>query len=389
MHEKEKGKINPQYLFLKHRALSFTSKNLSAAYTFWIGAFLFGLPLLSSLYFVQYSEYSLIKYLIPYCLISLTIGVVLLSRGNRKTAFSEKDNATQPSAEKEILSSESFRLAYIALFFATLGLVSYWLMKYFVDVAYPSPNSYAAGIAALVYLVSIALAAATGIPFLLLRLFPVLRSAVDFDKRYATLAVLVGVSYLFTYLIVVNQVIITGFNTPPGNYVPSPSGSYPFAFVFTAGPPPDSLVASAIYVPQVLLQLNQYFNLVVLPFEVLLGVVLSAFVAATVIITLYLIKDSSRHSCLTGATVSGLGGFFGFTATCPTCLVPTLISVLFGGVSSTVPSLYSHLAGVILPPLLSIASLSVGLTILDYQATKGGHTLKSLVTMISSKISIT
>lgn len=320
--------------------------------------------------------------MIPYCLVSLIVGVVLLSRKNRKPALSE--NSISHDALKRS-GSESFRLAYVALFFATLGLVSYWMMKYSVDVVYPTPNSEAAGIAALVYLVSIALASATGIPFLLLRLFPVLRSAVCFDRSYSKLAVLVGGAYLFTYLIVVNQLIITGFNTPPGNYVPSPSGTYPFAFVFTAGPPPGSLVASAIYVPQVLLQLNQYFNLVILPFEILLGVVLSALVAATVIITLYLIKDSSRHSCLTGATVSGLGGFFGFTATCPTCLVPTLISVLFGGVSSTVPSLYSHLAGVILPPFLSIISLSAGLTILDFQAAKGGHTLKSLVTSVSRK----
>ena len=165
-----------------------------------------------------------------------------------------------------------------------------------------------------------------------------------------------------------------------------PADTYPFAFVFTAGPPPSSLVAGAVYVPQVLVQLNQYFNLIVLPFEIVLGVVLSSLVAATIIITLYVIRDSSKHSCMTGATVSGLGGFFGFTATCPTCLVPTLISVLFGGVSSTVPSLYSHLAGVILPPLVSIAALSVGLTILDFQAKQSGHTVKSLVSIVSRKI---
>jgi hypothetical protein len=126
----------------------------------------------------------------------------------------------------------------------------------------------------------------------------------------------------------------------------------------------------------------------VLPFEIVLAVVLSSLVAATVIITLYLIRDSSNHACFTGATVSGLGGFFGFTATCPTCLVPTLISVLFGGVSSTVPAIYSHHAGVILPPLVSVFALSVGLTILDFQAKESGHTLKSLVTIISKKITL-
>jgi hypothetical protein len=259
-------------------------------------------------------------------------------------------------------------------------------MKYFVEAAYPSPNSFGAGLAAIVYLASIALAAATGIPFVLIWAFPVLRKALTFDRNYVKLSILLGVGYLFTYLILVNQIVITGFNTPPGNYVPSPSGSYPFAFVFTAGPPPSSLIAGAVYVPQVLVQLNQYFNLIVLPFEIVLGVVLSSLVAATIIITLYVIRDSANHSCITGATVSGLGGFFGFTATCPTCLVPTLISVFFGGVSSTVPSLYSHLAGVILPPLVSIAALSVGLTILDFQAEQSGRTVKSLVSMVSGKI---
>ena len=350
---------------------------------FWIAAFLFGLPLLSAFYPVQYSAYSLIKYLIPYCLVSLIIGMFLLTRRSSKAPA-----ATFDIPERVTASKESFRLAYFALFFATVGLVGYWLMKYYVQLAYPSPDSYGAGIAALVYLVSIALAVVTGIPFFLIRLFPVLRTAINFDRKHAKLAVLIGAAYLFTYLVVVNQIIITGFNTPPGNYVPSPSGTYPFGFVFTAGPPPDSLIASAVYVPQVLVQLNQYFNFVVLPFEIILGVVLSSLVAATVIITLYMIKASAKHSCLTGATVSGLGGFFGFTATCPMCLVPTIITVLFGGVSSTVPSLYSHLAGVILPPLVSVICLSVGLTILDFQAKKNGYTLRSLVATISKRSSI-
>ena len=67
-------------------------------------------------------------------------------------------------------------------------------MKYFVEVAYPSPSSYGAGLAAIVYLVSLALAAATGIPFVLIRAFPVLRKALTFDRNYAKLAILLGVA---------------------------------------------------------------------------------------------------------------------------------------------------------------------------------------------------
>ena len=77
----EKGKSRPNVVFDRWiEGLSFPSKNLTAAYTFWIAAFLFGLPLLSSFYLVQFSEYSLIKYLVPYCLFSIIVGIVLLNR---------------------------------------------------------------------------------------------------------------------------------------------------------------------------------------------------------------------------------------------------------------------------------------------------------------------
>ncbi|MDA4130197.1 MAG: hypothetical protein OK457_05465 [Thaumarchaeota archaeon] len=326
----------------------------------------------------------MMKYLVPYSLISLIIGLIILSRRQKKN--SNEDLVSPRERERTSTNSKSFKLAYASLFFATLAISSYWLMKYFVDIVYPSPTSYYTGALAVLYIVSLSLAAATGIPFVLIRIFPTLRNALAFHRNSAKIGWIIGIAYFITYLILVNQIIITGFNTPPGNYVPSPSGSYPFAFVFTAGPPPDSAIASAFYIPQVLIQLNQFFNLIVLPFEIVLAAVMSALVAATVIVTLYIIGDSEKHSCLTGATVSGLGGFFGFTATCPTCLVPTLISVLFGGVSSTVPSIYSHLSGVVLPPLISVVTLLVGLTILDFQASKTGHTPISLVTLISKKI---
>jgi len=363
--------------------MSFKGKNLSNAYSFWIGTLMFGLPLLSSFYIVQFSSYSLVKYLVPYVLISLIIGFFILSLRKKSWEIPTDLNLNRSIPNRR--TGESFRLAYVSLSFATVAVFSYWAMKYFVAVVYPSPNSEYAGLTALVYLISLSLAVGSGMPFILGRIFPVIRNALAFDRNYTSIAVIIGIAYFITYLFLVNQIIVVGFNTPPGNFVPSPSGSYPFGFVFTAGPPPSSVVESVIYVPQILLQLNQFFSLIVLPFEVILATVLSSLVAATVVATLYIIRYSSAHSCITGATVSGLGGFFGFTATCPTCLVPTLVSVFFGGVSSTVPSIYSHLAGVVLPPLVSVVALTFGLGILNYQTREQGESLKSLESLLQRK----
>jgi hypothetical protein len=343
--------------------------NLSRAYAFWIGSLMFGLPLLTSFYVIQNSSFSLVKYVLPYILLSLIIGFFLLSRGKSVRPAERSTDFSEPNPSK----TGSFLLAYLALSSGTVAVISYWLMKYYVASAYPSPISPLANLAAIVYLVSLSLAGASGVPFLLLRIFPVIGNAFSSNRNYYRLAVLIGIGYFITYLILVNQIIVTGYNTPPGNFIPPPSGTYPFGFVFAAGPPPNSAVESAFYVPQLVLQINQYFNLLVLPFEVIFATILSSLVAGTVVATLFMIRNFANHSCLTGATVSGLGGFFGFTATCPTCLVPTLVSVFFGGVSATVPSIYSHLSGVILPPLVSVATLLGGLLILNLQSKKYQH----------------
>ena len=369
--------------------MSFEGKNLSRAYTFWIGSLMFGLPLLSSLYLVEYSTYSLVKYLLPYILVCIIVGFFLLSRSTGKRRTRKKKSELDHLEDSKIAGLEgnrknSYFLAYLSLVFASICVASYWVMKYFVAINYPSPNGTYASISAIIYLVALCVAIGSGVPFAIVRIFPMVRSALSFERKYTMIGVIVGVSYFVTYLILVNQIIISGFNTPPGNYVPSPSGSYPFWFVFTAGPPPSAIVESAIYVPQILLQLNRYFNLIILPFEIILATVLSSLVAAMVVSTLFMIRRSSlNHSCMTGATVSGLGGFFGFTATCPTCLVPTLVSVFFGGVSSTAPSIYSHLAGVVLPPVLSILALSLGLFLLDFQSKKVRIAFKSLSSLLT------
>ena len=188
--------------------------------------------------------------------------------------------------------------------------------------------------------------------------------------------------YFFTKLILVKQIVITSFNTPPGNNVPPPNGIYQIFSATTAGPAPGSQLESAVYIPQFIVQLNQLFNLIIMPFEFAFAIALSILVGCSVALALYLISRTSSNSCYTGATVWGLGSFFGFTATCPSCLAPTLVSVLSGGVSATAPTFYTHLTGVLLPPIVSVFALLVGLAILDYQAGRRLNSFKRLMSAV-------
>ena len=355
--------------------------NLSKAYVFWIGSLMFGLPLLSSFYPVAFSPGSGAKILIPYALISAIIGLYILSRPNR----SKDPLPEEPENRSGIRSPVTYKLGYASLSFATLAIPSYWLMRYFVDAAYPSPAGEYASIAAVLYLATVSLTALFGVPFLLLLLFPALRESLSFRSGFTKIALIIGIAYFLTYLLLVNQIVITGFNAPPANYVPSPNGTYPFAFAFTSGPSPGSALESAFYVPQITIQLSPFVNLLIMPFEMILAITLSSLVAASIVITYYLIKNSSKNSCLTGATVSGLGGFFGFTATCPMCLAPTLVSIFIGGfsslrgVSAVVPSFYSQLSGVVIPPLISVIALIAGISYLNFRTYRTGSTFNSLV----------
>ena len=366
--------------------MSTIQSNLPKAYVFWIGSLMFGLPLLSSFYPIAFSQGSGAKFLIPYVLISAIIGLYILSRPNRsKDPLPENGSAVSRS-------QVTYKLGYASLSFATLAIPSYWLMRYFVVAAYPSPAGEYASIAAVLYLATVSLATLFGVPFLLLLLFPALRDSLSFRPGFTKIAIIIAIAYSLTYLLLVNQIVITGFNAPPANYIPSPNGAYPFAFVFTSGPSPASALESAFYVPQITIQLSPLVNFLIMPFEMILAITLSSLVAASIVITYYLIKNSSKNSCLTGATVSGLGGFFGFTATCPTCLAPTLVSVFVGGfsglrgVSAVVPSFYSQLSGVVIPPLISIGALIAGIAYLNFRTYRTGSALDAPIETVSSRL---
>ena len=360
--------------------MSALQSSLPKAYTFWVATLLFGLPLLSSFYPVQYGQNSFVRFLLPYIVISAIFGFVILLGLRRKTVSlldQPNGNVIDVSQPKH----DSFLLGYVALAAASIGVVAYWLMTFYVVSAFPNPSPEASKIAGLIYLISLSITVAVGLPYLLTKIFPSLRLALS-DKRSLRIAILVGLAYFFTYLILVNQIIITAFNTPPGNYVPPPNGVYPFFSAITSGPAPGAQLESAIYIPQFIVQINQYFNLVVMPFEFAFAIALSILVAMSIGLALFLIKRTSSNSCYTGATVSGMGSFFGFTATCPSCLAPTLVSVLSGGVSATAPAIYTHVSGVVLPPLVSIFALLVGVAILDYQAVRRSYRLKSILVAI-------
>jgi hypothetical protein len=368
--------------------MSSLQNNLSKAYVFWIASLMFGLPLLSSFYLVSYTPNSGLTILVPYAAISGVVGAfILFRRRNSIGRFKEQEASISSDAQnhQSNLKNRSYKMGYVALSLLTLSIVFYWLLRYFVDTSFPTPNSEYAGIAGLLYLVTISMAAAFGVPFAVVQVFPALRSALTSNKIMSWVGIVIGASYFVIYLLLVNQVVITGFNTPPFNYVPSPSGSYPFAFIFTSGPSPNSALESAFYVPQITMQLNPLINILLMPFELVLAITLSTLVAASIIITYTMIKNSSRQACLTGA-ISGLGGFFGFTATCPMCLAPTLVSVFLGGVSATVPSFYSHLAGVVIPPLVSVGALVAAIAFLNFQSFRSSNPSGSILDTISKSV---
>jgi hypothetical protein len=348
-----------------------------------VAAFLFGLPLFSSFYPVQFGKNTSVTLLLPYIIIVALLGFVILFWTGKKAEVTEFNRViTSVSNNSPERKEHSYFFGYAAVASASVAVFSYWLMTYYDVQSFPLPSSSQSIIAGSFYLISLSLAVATGVPFILTRAFPSIRLAIA-DQRTLKIAGIVALGYFFTYLILVHQIVITGFNTPPGNYIAPPNGTYPFVSAITAGPAPGSQLESAIYVPLFTVQLNQYFNLVMMPFEFAFAIALSILVAFSVALALNLISRSSSNSCYTGATVSGMGSFFGFTATCPTCLAPTLVSVLSGGVSATAPAFYTHLSGVVLPPLVSVLALLVGIGILDYQAGRRINPLRYIVSAVA------
>ena len=96
----------------------------------------------------------------------------------------------------------------------------------------------------------------------------------------------------------------------------------------------------------------------------LFTVVLSMLTSSAVILSYYLVRNSSLKCCAKGTMMSTGGSILGLTATCPTCLVPSFVSVVFGGVTAAEIA-YSNVYGAVLPPILSVGALVVSLAYLS------------------------
>ncbi|MDG6909487.1 MAG: hypothetical protein JRN08_03875 [Nitrososphaerota archaeon] len=327
------------------------------SYAFFVVALMFGLPLLISYYAVSQGGASGLSSVAVYLAASLAVGLTLLLRRGRP---SNADPVSETGGASPPAPGRAKKGPVAALASATLAVVAFGSMKFLLAASYPYPSS-PADLAGGVYVVSLGVAAVIGIPYLVVAAFPFLRAPLS-ERRLRLTAYLTGALYFVTYEILVNEIVITGYNTAPGNFVQSPLGLYPWAYVFTSGPAPGSVAETAIYTPYVLVQLNQFVNFIFQPFELALAVAMSVLVASAVVATYNLVRRSQRMggACSASATLSGVGAFLGYTATCPSCLAPTLVSVVFGGVA-TVQAVYSNLWGAVVPPIVSVAALAVSL----------------------------
>ena len=156
---------------------------------------MFGLHLLTSFYVVSYHPNSIVDVIVPYVSASVVIGLVILFRrrsgGENPGISGQPSNAVDGSTPK----ARSFKMGYVSLFFITLAIGSYWSLRYFVDTSYPSPSGELAGIAGLTYLITVSLAAAFGIPFLLMLVFPTLKMSHSSRSGLRQSAVAFGVTY--------------------------------------------------------------------------------------------------------------------------------------------------------------------------------------------------
>lgn len=328
-----------------------------------MGALLFGLPLLTAYYNVNASFYfsALISYLI--IAVSIAILLILLSLRRNKSVGSITSSSPPPYYGKSSKSGFVPRFntipTYLILGLFTLMVVLFGWMRYLVDSYYPYPpprfTDYVGG----GYIVLLTVVSILGISRLVYLSFPILRKILQ-GKRYGLMSIVISVAFAFVYLVLVNQLLIEGYNVV-GNVAP-PSNVYPFIHVFTVGIQQPLL--NLFYLPYVIVQISPQVNLLIVPFEVIFVVLLSFLVASNVVMAHYLISNSGL-SCSTKGTVLSTGGsILGLTATCPTCLAPTFVSVIFGGVVAA-EAAYSSIYGVVLPPVLSVATLVISIVYLS------------------------
>ncbi|HZW55249.1 MAG TPA: hypothetical protein VFF30_03085 [Nitrososphaerales archaeon] len=349
----------------------------SKAYLFLTFALIFGLPLM--LGYLSNTQGDYLSYVVEYLLVTVVISllIVYFSRRSQETKLSNPnfragaEERRQDRGKRRLTLSLGNLSVYWALSFATLTVVAYAALRVLIVSSYPKPppDALAEGIGS-AYLVLLAVTAVLTLSKLMLFIFkPLGRIFAESERRYDVIAVASTIAFVLTYLFMVNQILISGYNTNVN--LPSPFGTYPFAHVFTVGP--QQAVVSSIYLPYALIQISPVLNLLFIPFEVLFALLTSLLVSANLTMGYYLIRNSGLRYCVRGTLVSTSGSIIGLTATCPTCLAPTIVSVLFGGISAA-ELIYSNIYGVILPPVISIATLMISLYYLSNRIVKVNET---------------
>ena len=328
-----------------------------SAYLFLMVTLLFGLPLLTAYTNVDSSFYLFI--LIPYLAmtISVTLVLILLSR----TDAGQFASSGLPETKESFFMSRFNSISpYFVILVVSLALVSYSATRILVESAYPYPPSHLASLFGGIYIIFLVVSSILVFSRAIYSSFPVL-SRILAEKKYAVIAAVSAVAFAVVYLLLVEQLVILGYNEPFYGVGP-PLGQYPFLYVFTVGP--QQLFVNFIYLPYVLIQINPFVSIFIVPFEMMFATLLALLTSTNITMAYYLIGNSGFKCCTRGTVMSTGGSILGLTATCPTCLVPSFVSVIFGGIAAG-EAVYSNVYGAVLPPIVSVVTLVASLAYLS------------------------
>jgi hypothetical protein len=329
---------------------------VSSVYLFLMAMLIYGLPLLTAYANVNSTFYSFI--LIPYIamLLSMALKLILISRAN---ADDPPKIEGQKSKENSFISRLNSISPYFVISSVSLATISYSVMKFLANSTYPYPPPHMAEIFGVAYIVLLVVSSILVLARVIYLSFPIL-SRILMESKYASMASVCAATFAIVYLLLVGQIVVIGYNEPWA--VPPPNGLYPFFYVFTVGPQQPFI--NFIYTPYLLVQITPMISVFIIPFEMIFAPLLALLTASNITMTYYLIKNNGLRCCTKGTVMSTGGSILGLTATCPTCLIPSFVSVIFGGITAG-EAVYSNVYGAVLPPILSVATLFLSLAYLS------------------------
>ena len=322
----------------------------SDAYLLLMTSLLLGLPLLTGYYSANPSFFYWA--LAPYFAATISIAIFLVhSQSRLPKSYPANWNTWQGNSWFTTFNSLPIQFVYA---FVAMAALLFLAIDSLVMSSYPSvvPLSVLDLLGA-GYVFALSIASVVCFSRIIYRAFPILRN-IFAESKYSIIAAAFSISFCIVYLLLVNQIVISGYNTE--GTAPSFLG-YPSWFAMSPGV--KNIFIYLVYLPTLIVQISPAVNLIIIPFEVVFATLLSLLVSTSVVLAHYLISNSGFRCSTRGTALSTGGSILGLTASCPTCLVPTFVSVLFGGVSATVLS-FSNLYGVVLPPILSVAILILG-----------------------------